>query len=300
MFNRRSLYQLSASRFITGLAILAVLIWVSSSLPVARAAVTEATAPASMVVTGQTIKASSSNTPVIRFRLTGDNANNTVTQVAVTIADAAAAGGTITAGDLASLKVFKSADNAFGGDTEVGSQTTVAIGSATNIAVTDTLGANSSWYIVTVATSAGATSNRAFKATMAVNAITVGGDGAGTLGTALAAGAVQALTIDTTAPTVNNSATFPTNGITNAPISGFIHMTFSENMDESTLTPANITMTGGGNPVKQRGSLLDTAGLVEQVGAAFEGQGKILLVGFLPQILQVGGQGFRVQAGPFG
>lgn len=210
------------------------------------AAVSETTAPAGMVTSGQTVKASSTDTPVIRFRITGDNADNTVTQVAVTIESTA---GPTVAGDFTNLKVWKSADNAFGGDTAVGTQTTVNVGSTTNITVTDTIGNAASWYIVTASTSSSAVSGHAFKTTMGANAITTGGTGGATIGSALAAGAVQALTIDTTAPTINSNATGPANNSTGVPISTFVHVGFSEMLDQSTINSTNVTFTAGGTPV---------------------------------------------------
>jgi len=213
---------------------------------ITRAAVSQTTAPAGMVVTSQTIKASSGETPVIKFQVTGTNADNTITQVAVTVESTA---GPTVSGDFASLKVWKSADNIFdGGDTPVGTQTTVNVGSATNITVSESpLGAAASWYIVTVATSAGAGDAHAFKVTMAANtAVTVGGDGAGAItSSALAAGSIQALTIDTVAPALNAGMSGPQTGSTNVPISNIIHMGFSENLDQSTLNSANISLCSG-------------------------------------------------------
>src|SRR3989338_3226288 len=201
---------------------------------VALAAVSETTAPAGTVVASQTIKASSADTPVIKFQITGNNANNTVTQVAVVLTDVTSAATT----DITNFKVFKSANNVFDcGDTLVGTQTTIAaVGPATNIAVTDTIGAAASWYFVTISTSATAVNNHAFQVTMAVNAITTGGTGAAAIGTALDPAPDTALTIDTVAPTLNVNTTGPATGSTNVPVSTFVHMGFSENLDQSTLT----------------------------------------------------------------
>lgn len=241
-------YPLRAKFF--QVAVLAVVIIVSTFLfyvYIARAAVTETTAPAGVVTPGQTIKASSADTPVIRFRITGDNADNTVTQVAVTVESTA---GPTVAGDFVNLKVFKSTDNVLdGGDTVKGTQTSINIGTATNISVTDTLGAAASWYIVTVSTASGATNGHAFKVTMAANGVTTGGTGAAAIGSALLAAAVQALTIDTVAPTINTSVTGPANNATGVPISAFIHIGFSENVDQSTINPTNVTFTAGGTTV---------------------------------------------------
>ncbi|TSC78088.1 MAG: hypothetical protein G01um101424_222 [Parcubacteria group bacterium Gr01-1014_24] len=230
-------------------AIFAVFILLSVVVyTVVYAAVSETTAPAGVVTPSQTIKASSTDTPLIRFQLTGNNADNTITQVVVSIESTA--GPTVT-GDFTNLKVFKSADNILdGGDTVKGTQTTVNVGSTTTITVTgETIGAAASWYIVTASTAAGAVNGHAFKATMAANAITAGGTGGAALGTALLAAAVQALTIDTVVPTVSASCTGPANLSTGVPISTFVHVCFSENIDQSTITPSNVTFTSGGTPV---------------------------------------------------
>ncbi len=57
------------------------------------------------------------------------------------------------------------------------------------------------------------------------------------------------ITVDTVAPTVNTNTTGPANGSTGVPISTFIHMGFSEPMDQSSLNSTNITLTQGGTPV---------------------------------------------------
>ncbi|MBI2120754.1 MAG: Ig-like domain-containing protein, partial [Parcubacteria group bacterium] len=59
----------------------------------------------------------------------------------------------------------------------------------------------------------------------------------------------SSVTVDTAAPTVDTSRTGPANGSTGVPISAFIHMSFNENLDQSTLNPANVTLTTGGTPV---------------------------------------------------
>ena len=55
------------------------------------------------------------------------------------------------------------------------------------------------------------------------------------------------ITTDITAPTV--TSTGPANNSTSVPISMFINANFSENMDVSTLTGTNISLTSNGNPV---------------------------------------------------
>src|SRR3989344_9357931 len=57
------------------------------------------------------------------------------------------------------------------------------------------------------------------------------------------------ITVDTVAPTVNTNMTGPMNGSTGVPVSTFIHMGFSENLDQSTLNSNNITFTQNGTAV---------------------------------------------------
>lgn len=59
----------------------------------------------------------------------------------------------------------------------------------------------------------------------------------------------SSVAVDTVAPTVDTSRTGPANGSTGVPISAFIHMSFNENLDQSTLNPSNVTLTTGGTPV---------------------------------------------------
>ncbi len=237
-------YQLSKKLFLVVpllliSLLLARLIFLSS---IVHAAVTEAVATTSTVMPNQTIKASSTDTPVIKFRLTGDNADNTVTQVSVKPVSTA---GPAVAADILNFKVWKSADSALdGGDTLVGTQTTIAtMGSATNITVTDTIGATSSFYIVTVATSSALVSGHAFRVDMAANAITAGGTGGAAIGSALTA--TNSLTGDTVAPTFNSNQSGPQNNSTNVPISTFIHQGFNENLDQMTLNSSNISLCSG-------------------------------------------------------
>lgn len=230
-------------------AIFAVSVFLFSFYNNVYAAVSETTAPAGMTITNQTIKGNSADTPVARFRLTGNNVDNTLTQVTVSVSSTA---GPTVSGDFTNVKVWKSSDNLFdGGDTAVGTQTTVNVGTDTNISVTDTIGNAASWYIVTVKTVASPTNGHAFKVAMPANAVVSGGTGGQNpmTTTALAAGAVQALTIDTVAPTVNTSTTGPANNSTGVPISAFIHMGFNENIDISTINPTNVTFTANSVPV---------------------------------------------------
>ena len=49
------------------------------------------------------------------------------------------------------------------------------------------------------------------------------------------------ITVDTVAPTINVSTTFPADNSTGVPISAFVHVGFNENIDQSTINPTNVT-----------------------------------------------------------
>jgi len=57
------------------------------------------------------------------------------------------------------------------------------------------------------------------------------------------------VTVDTVAPTVNTNMTGPANGSTGVPVSTFIHMGFSENLDQTTLNSSNVTFTQNGSAI---------------------------------------------------
>jgi hypothetical protein len=101
-------------------------------------------------------------------------------------------------------------------------------------------------YFIVARTSATAVSTHAFTLGVAPGSITFSANTPVSTPTAVTSSSV---TVDTTAPTVDTSRTGPSNGSTGVPISAFIHMSFNENLDQSTLNPSNVTLTTGGSPV---------------------------------------------------
>jgi len=160
MRNLRRKIKRGAKKMVASFVLVATVLWSSAlsallfALP-AKAAVTVATQPTEMISPGQTVKASSSDIPIIKFALT-QSASETLSSVTVTIVDAGSTG--VLSADIASLKVFKdNGDGVFGsGDLEAGSQTTVGIGTPTTIttSVNNAIGTSPTMFFVTIATSA--------------------------------------------------------------------------------------------------------------------------------------------------
>ena len=99
----------------------------------------------------------------------------------------------------------------------------------------------SDFYIV-VRTGATATNGRQFNVSLRANAdLTISDSDAVSL-SGLPTN-TNTITIDTVVPTVNANMTGPANNSTGVPISAFIHMGFSEQLDQSTINPTNVTFT---------------------------------------------------------
>ncbi len=109
---------------------------------------------------------------------------------------------------------------------------------------TTTLATGQIFYVVVKPDSSGLTNSTTFKATIPADGIITS-----TSSPTILAATSSMITVDTAAPTVDFSMTGPQNNSTNVPISAFIGVGFSEQMDPSTLTPSNITMTAAGSPV---------------------------------------------------
>ena len=141
--------------------------------------------------------------------------------------DAGAAGfqgqGTDTQVTLAATPVY-GASNAF----------TITPASAPSL-VTDDV-----YYIVIKTKASGLTNNDAFTATVAADGIVTS-----STSPTITAVTTTAITVDTAAPTLDAARTGPSAGATAVPISTFMHLSFNETLDQSTLTPANITMSNG-------------------------------------------------------
>ncbi len=99
-------------------------------------------------------------------------------------------------------------------------------------------------YFITVKTASGATNSRTLRLGIGEGDLTFD---SGTPTSAPIAVLTDAITIDSTAPTVSNTG--PANNSTNVPVSTFVSVNFSEDIDPTTITPGNVTLTTGGAPV---------------------------------------------------
>ncbi len=97
------------------------------------------------------------------------------------------------------------------------------------------------YYVVLKSDSSGTTNNNAFTVTIPSNGVTTSATPP-----TITPVTSRTITIDTTAPTLNTGTSSPADASTGVPISTFIHMTFSEQLDQTTLNPSNITLTAGG------------------------------------------------------
>lgn len=102
-------------------------------------------------------------------------------------------------------------------------------------------------FFVVVRTSSTAANLHSFTVGMANTGNAGSFSGAGGQNLTSASVTSPTITIDTVAPTLTSSA--PTNNATGVPIDGSAMFRFNENLDQSTLTPANITFTANGNGV---------------------------------------------------
>ncbi len=105
----------------------------------------------------------------------------------------------------------------------------------------------SDFYIV-VKTAASPTNGKQFNLSIRANAdVTISDSDAVSLSSLPTN--TNTITVDTMAPTVDTTTTGPANNSTGVPISAFIHIGFSENIDQSTINPTNVTFTAGGTPI---------------------------------------------------
>lgn len=100
------------------------------------------------------------------------------------------------------------------------------------------------YYVALKTDTSGLTNNNAFTVTVSTNGV-VTSESPPTI----TAVTTAPITIDTVAPTIDNSRTGPGNGAINVPISSFINVGFSENIDSATVNNTNITLTGSSTPV---------------------------------------------------
>ena len=225
-------------------------------------------AAVSLTSLNQTIKATSPATAVIGFNLVSDSetlasttiglifsASGTTTDIAtlgiatssgVTIYRDDAAGGTNGSFDAADDVIPLSSTPGWTASANGLNATTTLTFATAETVPTDNSGANAGNDYFIVITSAPASVNgHALKAQMIPGGI--GWNGAVAAGPTLFQ--TDVITVDTIAPTVDTTMTGPANNATNVPVSTFIHMGFSENLDQSTLNLTNITFTQGGSAV---------------------------------------------------
>ena len=220
---------------------------------------------ASLATQNQTIKASSAPLAILGLNIAGDQ-----TLASTTIGFIFSASGTTT--DLANLGVAISSGVAIYRDDKVAgtpgsydatddviplsatstwvasgvnATTTLTFATAEAVPPNDTGGNAGNDYFIVIQGSATAVNGHAFLAQMIPS--NIGWTGAPPAGPT----AVQTstITVDTVAPTFNANCTGPANNSTGVPVSTFIHMCFSEGLDQSTLNSTNVTFTQNGTPV---------------------------------------------------
>ena len=140
--------------------------------------ITETTAAAGLSGTS-VVNAGGGEIRIFAIGLTGDGVG-TVSSVALTLSDLSTATGLVT-GDFSALKLYRSTDATLdGSDTQIGSQTTVNVGSVTTVsATTPNVPPNGTQTFYRVSAVASSTVGHAFKVGFAANGVntSVGGKG---------------------------------------------------------------------------------------------------------------------------
>jgi len=154
--------------------------------------------PTLVALSGATTAGAGTEVQVLSAGVTG-NGQSSVNSIALTLADLSAATG-LTAGEIGELRLYRSTDASLGsGDTQIGSQATVGIGSATTVSATTPdvppLGTER-YYLVTAVLSNTVTDGHAFKVECAAGGVSTS---AGGLGAAVVATDVSKVTIDVAA-----------------------------------------------------------------------------------------------------
>ncbi|MDP2656502.1 MAG: Ig-like domain-containing protein [bacterium] len=199
-------------------------------------------------------RALASSVPAAAIKLViAVDAGEVLNSITVTATDSGASG--FTTADLATLDAASevasgvalyddagdTAGSFDGTDVVVPMDTVSAWSNGSTTLTLTTPGAAGTYYLV-YRTSAGAVNDHAFTFTVPADGI-VTDSGSPTITPVV----TSAITIDTVAPTVSSTA--PMTASTNVPINTFLHMQFNEQMDGSTFTPDNITLTQGVTPV---------------------------------------------------
>lgn len=210
---------------------------------------------------GQRLKTSSASTAVLKVQFGSDSNTETLTSIKVTFASVTGCGscwtsGAATSSELADLattdggiQLWKDAGAAgfqgAGTDTQIALTATPQYATGTtfilNPNVDPTLATDEVYFIVLKTDSTGLTNNNAFTMAVAANGDIITSASNPTITPVTS----RTITIDTAVPTLDTSTSFPANASTGVSISGFPHMTFSEQMDQTTLIPANISLAAG-------------------------------------------------------
>ena len=211
---------------------------------------------------GQQLKASSSKTAVLKVQFGSDSNLKTLTSIKVTFAGTAGTpswtNASATSSDLADLvavadgtsgiQLWKDAGAAGfqgqGTDTQVALTATPQYAASNVFTITPASAptlATDDVYFVVLKTKLSPVNANAFTIAIVADGDIV----TSTSNPTITPVTSRTITIDTTVPTLNSAASFPSNGSLTASISGFPHMTFSEQMDQTTLIPGNITLTAG-------------------------------------------------------
>src|SRR3989338_836272 len=260
----QKLYGCGVRAFLSSAAILIAAIFLSASLVGRAEAAILADVALSLTSFNQTIKASSTPTAVIGLNLVRNSETFASTSVAFLVGS-----GFSTTTDLAVLSNATSSGVAlYRDDPSAGTQgsfdaaddvvplqsavwnmatTTLSLLANETVPVNDTDAANAgNDYFIVIQTAGGAVNDHTFTANMYPGSIQWN---ASTPANTPAATATNTITIDTAAPTLNAGITGPANGSTGVPVSTFIHLGFSENLDQTTLNPNNVTLTAGVNTI---------------------------------------------------
>lgn len=144
-------------------------------------------------LSGTTVVDAGSEAQILTAGITGDGTSH-LHWVELTISDLSSATG-IAAGDFSQLRLYKSTDATLdAGDTQIGSQSTVNIGSVTRIDASSpqSLAASEAFFIVAAVMNSGATSGRSFKVGAAAGAFQTSITG---IGSAVAASDANKVTV---------------------------------------------------------------------------------------------------------
>ena len=228
-----------------------------NSGPPSVSTITEAVAPAEVlatpVVTGEANAVIATST----FSLVQASGSATLTSVEIEITDPLDSG--LIPSDIASVSLRK--ESGANPDFQVGEDLIVAGAVANNPGISsptltstvpEVIGATPVQYYIVATVGATPTTNHNFAIGFSVSFYAIASDGSVSGTELIPTKKVVFGTIappDSTPPTLDTGNTGPSNNATNVPTSSFIHVGFSEFLDQSTLNSSNISFTKSGVPV---------------------------------------------------